>query len=221
MTLAELRASVGRVLGVDMPLESPTRLSRFTFQARQAESYRVGRILLAGDAAHLFPATGVALNAGMLDTVNLAWKLAASVQGWAPEALLGTYHSERHYAGVRTLLHTQAQVALRRAQDPAADALRAVFQELLSDEQALERMGAFIAGSDIRYPMPGDHELIGGFAPDLTLHTDDAHRRRHQRCRRVDAGSPARIPRSGRSSGAARSRSGMGPPHRNPKRQNR
>lgn len=173
MTLAEVRASVGRVLGVDVPLESPTRLSRFTFQARQAESYRVGRILLAGDAAHLFPATGVALNAGMLDTVNLAWKLAAAVQGWAAEGLLDTYHSERHYAGVRTLLHTQAQVALRRAQDPAADALRAVFQELLSDKQALERMGAFIAGSDIRYPMPGDHELIGGFAPDLTLHTDD------------------------------------------------
>ncbi|WP_067568774.1 FAD-dependent monooxygenase [Nocardia acidivorans] len=173
MTLEEMRISIGRVLGVDVPIESPTRLSRFTFQARQAESYRAGRILLAGDAAHLFPATGVALNAGMLDTVNLAWKLAAAVQGWAPEGLLDSYHRERHFAGVRTMLHTQAQVALRRAQDPAADALRAVFRELLSDRPALERMGAFIAGSDVRYPLTGDHHLIGGFAPDLTLHTDD------------------------------------------------
>ena len=175
MTLTELRDSIRRVLGVDLPLGEPTRLTRFTFHARQVERYRDGRILLAGDAAHLFPAPGVALNAGMLDSVNLAWKLAAAIHGWAPAGLLDTYHDERHLAGERTLLHTRAQVALRRGHDPAAEALRELFQELLVDEQPLRRIGALIAGTDIRYPPPGPdhhHALTGTFAPDLTLHTD-------------------------------------------------
>ncbi|MEU6782163.1 FAD-dependent monooxygenase [Nonomuraea angiospora] len=173
MTVAELQDSIRRVLGVELPVGEALRLSRFTFKARQAERYRHGRILLAGDAAHLFPATGVALNAGMLDAVNLAWKLAADLHGWAPTGLLDTYHSERHLAGARTMLHTRAQVALRRGHDSAAEALREVFQELLADEQPLRRMGALVAGTDIRYPMPGSdhHPLAGTFAPDLTLHT--------------------------------------------------
>lgn len=174
MTVTELQDSVRRVLAVNLPLGEAKRLSRFTFKARQAERYRDGRILLAGDAAHLFPATGVALNAGMLDAVNLAWKLSADIRGWAPAGLLDTYHDERHPAGARTMLHTRAQVALRRGHDPAAEALREVFQELLVDEQPLRRIGALVAGADIRYPMPGSnpHPLAGAFAPDLTLHTD-------------------------------------------------
>lgn len=174
LTLTEFQHSVRRVLGVDLPLGEPIRLSRFTFKDRLAERYRAGRILLAGDAAHLFPATGVAINAGMLDTVNLAWKLAADIGGWAPDGLLDTYHDERHLAGTRVRLHTRAQVALRRGQDPAAEALREVFQELLVDEQALRRVGALIAGTDIRYPLPNpnEHALTGTFAPDLSLHTD-------------------------------------------------
>jgi 2-polyprenyl-6-methoxyphenol hydroxylase-like FAD-dependent oxidoreductase len=172
MSLTELQDSIRRVLGADFPLGEALRLSRFTFQARQAERYRDARIMVAGDAAHLFPATGVALNAGLLDTVNLAWKLGASVHGWAPAGLLDTYHDERHFAGARTLLHTQAQVALRRGQDPAADALRSVFSELLVDEQPLRRMGALLAGTDIRYAGADQHPLTGTFAPDLTLHTD-------------------------------------------------
>lgn len=174
MTLTELQDSIRRVLGADLPLEKPIRLSRFTFHARQAERYRDGRILLAGDAAHLFPSTGVALNAGMLDTVNLAWKLAADIHGWAPASLLDTYHDERHLASARTLLHTQAQVALRRGHDPAAEALREVFQELLTDEQPLRRIGALVAGTDIRYPLPNpnQHALTGTFAANLTLRTD-------------------------------------------------
>ncbi|MFG6202046.1 FAD-dependent monooxygenase [Nonomuraea sp. JJY05] len=174
MTVTELQDSVRRVLGVTLPVGEALRLSRFTFKARQAERYRHGRVLLAGDAAHLFPATGVAINAGMLDAVNLAWKLAADLHGWAPAGLLDTYHGERHLAGARTMLHTRAQVALRRGHDVAAEALREVFQELLADEQPLRRMGALVAGSDIRYPMPGSghHALAGTFAPDLTLHTD-------------------------------------------------
>jgi 2-polyprenyl-6-methoxyphenol hydroxylase-like FAD-dependent oxidoreductase len=172
-TLADLQGSIRRVLGAELPLGKPLRLSRYRFRAGQAERYRDGRILLAGDAAHVFPATGVALNVGMLDAVNLAWKLAAEVHGWAPPGLLDTYHGERHEAGARTLLHTRAQVALRRGHDPAAHALREVFQELLGDEAALRRIGAMVAGTDVRHPVPDDngHALTGTFAPDLTLDT--------------------------------------------------
>lgn len=173
MTVTELQDSLHRVLGLHLPVKEASRLSRFTFKAHHAERYRHRRILLAGDAAHLFPATGVALNAGMLDAVNLAWKLAATVHGHAPAGLLDTYHHERHLAGTRTMLHTQAQVALRRGHDAAAEALREVFQELLTDEQPLRRTGALIAGTDIRHPTPGTHHhpLTGTFAPNLTLHT--------------------------------------------------
>jgi prevent-host-death family protein len=110
----------------------------------------------------------------MLDAVNLAWKLAAVIGGWVPAGLLETYHSERHFAGTRALLQTQAQVALRRGQDPAGEALRELFLELLADEQPLRRLGALIAGTSIRYPAPGpgQHTLTGTFAPDLTLHAD-------------------------------------------------
>jgi 2-polyprenyl-6-methoxyphenol hydroxylase-like FAD-dependent oxidoreductase len=173
MTLAEFQDSIHRVLGADLPLGEVTRLSRYGFAARQAERYRDGRILLAGDAAHQFPATGIGVNFGMLDAVNLGWKLAAVIEGWAPEGLLDTYHSERHLAGARAMLQTQAQVALRRGQDPAAQALRELFSELLADEEPLRRLGALIAGTDTRYPMPGasEHALTGTFAPNLTLHT--------------------------------------------------
>jgi hypothetical protein len=167
MTRPELRDSIRRVLGADLPLGDVTRLSRYTFTARQAERYRDGRILLAGDAAPQFPATGIGLNTGMLDAVNLAWKLAAELRGRAPAGLLDSYHGERHFAGAREMLQAQAQVALRRGQDPAADALRAVFSELLADEQPARRLGAMIAGTDLRYPLPGS------FAPDFTLHTDE------------------------------------------------
>jgi 2-polyprenyl-6-methoxyphenol hydroxylase-like FAD-dependent oxidoreductase len=147
MTLAELGASVRRVLGFDLPLGEPVRLTRFTFHARQAERYRDGRILLAGDAAHLFPAPGVALGAGMVDSCNLGPKLAAVIAGTAPAGLLDAYQTERGRAAGRNMLHTQAQVALRRGHDPAAQALRELFGELLADEQAQSRIGAFIAGA--------------------------------------------------------------------------
>ncbi|HEX5405598.1 MAG TPA: FAD-dependent monooxygenase, partial [Pseudonocardiaceae bacterium] len=173
LTLAELGDSIRRVLGVELPLGEPIRLSRYQFQARQAQRYRDGRIMVAGDAAHQFPSTGIGLNAGMLDSVNLAWKLAAHIQGRAPAGLLDTYHDERHLANARALLHSQAQVALRRGTDPAADALREIFRELLADEQPVRRIAALIAGTDIRYPSPTSHDaLTGTFAPDLVLHTD-------------------------------------------------
>ena len=175
LSLAEFEDSIRRVLGADLPLGEVTRLSRYGFQARQAERYRDRRILVAGDAAHQFPATGIGINAGMLDAVNLAWKLAAEIDGWAPAGLLDSYHDERHLAGARGLLQTQAQVALRRGDDAAAEALRELFLELVGDEAPLLRIGALVAGSDIRYPLPNpnDHALTGSFAPDLALHTDE------------------------------------------------
>jgi len=174
MTVTELGDSIRRVLGVDLPLGEPTRLTRFTFHARQVERYRDGRTLMAGDAAHLFPSPGVALGAGLLDSVNLGWKLAADIQGWAPDGLLDTYHDERRLASTRNMLHAQAQVAIRRGHDPAAVALRELFQELLADEQPLRRLGGLMAGSELRYPFPvhDRHPLIGTFAPDLALRTD-------------------------------------------------
>ncbi|MGX9674186.1 FAD-dependent monooxygenase [Mycobacterium sp. HM-7] len=169
MTLEEFRDSVRRVLGADIPLGEPKRLTRFTYAARHTERYAAGRVLLAGDAAHQIPTGGVAVSAGMLDGVNLGWKLAATLQGWAPPGLLDTYHSERHLAGERLLLHSQAQVSLRRGHDPADEALRTVFSELVADAPALARVGAMIAASDVRYPMPGTepHSLAGAFASGL------------------------------------------------------
>lgn len=176
MTLAELRDSIRRVLGAELPLGEPIWLSRFYTQARQAERYRNRRVFLAGDAAHLFPAGGAALNIGLLDTVNLAWKLAAAVHGWAPDGLLDTYHRERHLAGARALLQTRAQAALARGHDADAIALRELFQELFTDGQPLRRLGALLASADVRTPLPGptDHALTGAFAPDLVLRTEFA-----------------------------------------------
>jgi 2-polyprenyl-6-methoxyphenol hydroxylase-like FAD-dependent oxidoreductase len=172
MTVEELSASVSRVLGVDLPLGEPLRMTRFGYSARQADTYRRGRVFLAGDAAHLFPAGGVAVNAGMLDAANLAWKLAASVQGWAPAGLLDTYCDERRTAAERTLLHTRAQVALRRGYGPSGDALRALFLELTADEQPLRRLGALMAGTDAGSPTSEVHPLVGTFATDRALNAD-------------------------------------------------
>ncbi len=141
MALTEFQESIRRVLGAELPVAEVFRLSRYRFQARQAERYRDRRILLAGDAAHQFPATGIAINTGMLNAVNLGWKLAADLGGSAPAGLLDRYHRERHFAGARAMLQTQAQVALRRGQDPAAEALRNLFQDLLTGEP-LRRLGA-------------------------------------------------------------------------------
>jgi 2-polyprenyl-6-methoxyphenol hydroxylase-like FAD-dependent oxidoreductase len=172
MTVAELSASVRRVLGIDLPLGEPLRMTRFGYSAKQADTYREGRVFLAGDAAHLFPAGGVAVNAGMLDATNLAWKLAGSVQGWAPPGLLDTYSDERRTAAERTLLHTRAQVALRRGHGPGGDALRALFLELTADEQPLRRLGALMAGTDVGTPTSEGHPLVGTFVTDRALNVD-------------------------------------------------
>jgi len=173
MTLNELRLSLGRVLGIDFPLGDPIWLSRIVGQSRLADRYRAGRVFLAGDAAHLFAAGGAALNVGLLDTVNLGWKLAAELRGWAPPRLLDTYHTERYAAGARTMLQTRAQSALATSGEDGA-ALRELWAELLTYEQPLRHVAELLSGADLCYDMSGDddhHPLVGRFAPDLSLKT--------------------------------------------------
>ncbi|MFG1957311.1 FAD-dependent monooxygenase [Nonomuraea sp. NPDC049028] len=183
VTLAEFEAAVRRVIGVDLPLGEPIWLSSTVSQARVADRYREGRVFLAGDAAHLFPAGGSALNVGLMDTANLAWKLAAHLHGQAPPGLLDTYESERRPVAVHTLRHTRAQAVLERLTGEDGAALRDLLAELFAFDQPLSRLGEMLQGSDIRYgtlPQDSDirygaapHPLTGRFAPDLALTTTE------------------------------------------------
>ncbi|MGW4914150.1 FAD-dependent monooxygenase [Streptomyces sp. NPDC004270] len=177
VSIDEVRDSLRRVLGQDLPLAAPStpgpHLLRRTFVAntRIATSYRQGRVFLAGDAAHVHPAVGApGLNLGLQDAANLAWKLAAQVHGWAPPGLLDTYHTERRPAAERVTMHTQAQLALM-SPGPAITALRQVVAELLETPAVTGQITDLLAGSDIRYRMHAGtpHALTGRFAPDLTL----------------------------------------------------
>ncbi|WDM16870.1 FAD-dependent monooxygenase [Streptomyces lavenduligriseus] len=174
MTLGELRSSVRRILGADLPMSNPLWLSRTVASSRLADRYRVGRVMVAGDAAHLFPAGGSALNTGMLDAVNLGWKLAAQVTGTAPDGLLETYHDERHTVGEQVLAHTRAQAVLMAVgEEPAV--LRDLFEEVLRLPQAIRHIAERLHGEDVRYGAgalgDGAHPLLGRWAPDLALRT--------------------------------------------------
>ena len=175
MTLDELRASIRRVNGRDLPIGGARWLSRFTDASRQAARYRAGRVLLAGDAAHIhLPAGGPGLNTGLLDAVNLGWKLAAEVRGWAPPGLLDTYHTERHAEGERVLLHTRAQGALiGSGADGRLAALREVLGQLLSYQQPLRHLLSLMYALDTRYDTGAadPHPLAGRWAPNLPLTT--------------------------------------------------
>ncbi|ASN53510.1 hypothetical protein CGQ25_16615 [Sinomonas sp. R1AF57] len=180
-TLDDVRRALVSVWGTDFGARSPTWISRFTDAARQAEAYRRGRVLLAGDAAHVhYPVGGQGLGTGVQDAVNLGWKLAQVVRGNAPEALLDTYHAERHPVGARVLQATMAQTALTR-RDPRMDALRAVVAELLAMEEPRRTYAAMQSGLDIRYdlgaPAGEGHPLLGRRMPDLDLVTADGPRR--------------------------------------------
>ncbi|MGP4016124.1 FAD-dependent monooxygenase [Saccharopolyspora sp. 5N708] len=180
MSLDELRASVRRVLGVDVPLGPPEGagphvLRRLTGgNTRVAERFARGRVFLIGDAAHVYSATGggSGLNLGLQDAINLGWKLAAEIRGGAPAGLLDSYEIERRPAARRMVVNAQAQAALIA---PGGDVtgLRELFTELLRDRDTVQRLAELTAGSDIRYDMGADnpHPLVGRFAPDLDLHT--------------------------------------------------
>lgn len=175
MTLEELRDSVRRVLGVDLPLDAPVgdgphALRRIAGQnTRQVDRYRVGNIFLVGDAAHVHSAMGgPGLNLGMQDAMNLGWKIAAAVRGEAPADLLDTYHSERYPVGERVMMQSMSQTALF---GPGAEigALRKLFQEILQLPGVGAHMAHLLAGSDVRYDTADGHPLSGRLVPDVTL----------------------------------------------------
>ncbi|HEY6635925.1 MAG TPA: FAD-dependent monooxygenase, partial [Acidimicrobiia bacterium] len=172
-TLEEVREALVAAYGTDFGMHSPTWISRFTDATRQAESYRRGRVLLAGDAGHVHgPQGGQGLNTGLQDAVNLGWKLGQVVGGTSPESLLNSYHAERHPVGARVLQNTMAQVALARIDD-RSQALRATLIELLAFDEPRRRIAGMISGLDIHYDFGEGHPLLGRRMPDLDVDTAD------------------------------------------------
>ena len=172
-TLGELRQALTAVWGTDYGVHSPASISRFTDMARQAAAYRAGRVLLAGDAAHVhYPVGGQGLNTGVQDAVNLGWKLASVVKGTSSDSLLDTYHAERHPVAARVLRNTIAQVALLRAND-YVKTLGDIITELLAMQEPRRRFGAMVSGLDIQYDLGEGHPLLGRRMPDLDLVTAD------------------------------------------------
>jgi hypothetical protein len=150
-------------------VHSPRWLSRFGDGTRLAERYRVGRVLRAGDAAHVHPpAGGQGLNLGIQDAFNLGWKLAAEVGGWAPEGLLDSYHAERHPVAAAVLDNTRAQWELL-SPEPGPQALRRLVSELMDVEEVNRRLTEKIIGIGIRYDLGDGHELLGRRMRDVRL----------------------------------------------------
>ena len=173
-TLSDLSAALVEVYGTDYGIHSPTYITRFTDLTRQAAAYRAGRVLLAGDAAHVhYPAGGQGLNIGVQDAVNLGWKLAQVVKGISPATLLDSYHSERHPVAARVLRNTMAQTALMRPGDERLAALRETVAELLSMDEARKRYAGMMSGLDVHYDLGEGHPLLGRRMPDLDLNTVD------------------------------------------------
>jgi 2-polyprenyl-6-methoxyphenol hydroxylase-like FAD-dependent oxidoreductase len=172
-TLDDLRQGLVAVYGTDYGIHDPSWITRFTDTTRQAAAYRKGRVLLAGDAAHVHsPVGGQGLNIGLQDAVNLGWKLAQVVKGISPDHLLDTYHAERHPVAARVLRTTMAQVALLRVDD-RTEALRDSVAELLGMDEPRTRFGAMMSGLDVQYDLGEGHPLLGRRMPDLDLETDE------------------------------------------------
>lgn len=177
-TLQVLSGALKAAYGTDFGVHAPTSMSRFSDAARQAAAYRSGRILLAGDAAHIHsPMGGQGLNLGLQDAVNLGWKLARVARRISPEALLDTYQSERHPVAARVLRNTIAQGVLRYPGERTA-VLGEFVSELLAMEEPRKRFAAMMSGLDIRYEAGEGHPLLGRRMPDLDI---------------VAAGKPTRV----------------------------
>jgi 2-polyprenyl-6-methoxyphenol hydroxylase-like FAD-dependent oxidoreductase len=171
---AEIAAALQAVYGDETTLGAVDNASRFTDATRQLEHYRAGRVLFAGDAAHIHPPLGgQGLNLGIQDAFNLGWKLAATVQGRAPNGLLDSYHTERHPIGAQVLHHTSAQRVLADP-NPSEDvaALRDIFIDLLRLPDSNRHIAGLMSGLSLRYPLSGDHPLTGQRVPDADLITE-------------------------------------------------
>jgi 2-polyprenyl-6-methoxyphenol hydroxylase-like FAD-dependent oxidoreductase len=170
-TLDDLSAALTAVYGTDFGIHRPVFISRFTDMTRQAERYRAGRVLLAGDSAHIhYPAGGQGLGLGVQDAVNLGWKLGQVVNGTSPESLLDTYQDERHPVAARLLRHTMAQTALQR-QDERMKAVVELVSELAKMDGPRKYLGGMIHGLDIHHDLGEGHPLLGRRMPDLDVVT--------------------------------------------------
>src|SRR4029077_9893398 len=170
-TLQDVSEALIAADGKDYGVHNLSWSSRFTDNTRQAASYREGRILLAGDAAHVHPPLGgQGLNTGVQDAVNLGWKLAQGVKRTSPQSLLDTYHDERHPVGARVRQTPMAQVALTSPGE-RHQALRDIMSELLSMEEPRKQIAAMMSGLDIHYDLGEGHPLLGRRMPDLDLVT--------------------------------------------------
>lgn len=176
-TLDEVKEALIGVYGTDYGIHSPTSITRFTDAARQAAAYRQGRVLVAGDAAHIHPPDGgMGLQTGVQDAVNLGWKLAQVVKGISTESLLDSYQSERHPVGAKVLRYTMAAVALRR-EDDRTRALRETMAELLALDEPRRHVTADLTGLGIHYELGVGHPLLGRRMPDLDIETANGQQR--------------------------------------------
>jgi 3-(3-hydroxy-phenyl)propionate hydroxylase len=170
-TLDDLRQALVTVFGTDFGVHNPTWISRFTDATRQAASYRAGRVLLAGDSAHVhYPAGGQGLSLGVQDAVNLGWKLAQVVHGVSDEGLLDTYQAERHPVTARALRYTMAQTTLQR-HDERITPLVEIVSQLAGMDGPRKLLAGWISGLDIHYDLGEGHPLLGRRMPDLDLET--------------------------------------------------
>jgi 3-(3-hydroxy-phenyl)propionate hydroxylase len=202
-TLDDLRAAMVGAWGTDFGAHAPTSLSRFTDATRQAVSYRNGRVLIAGDAAHTHPpVAGQGIGLGVGDAVNLGWKLAQVVRGTSPAELLDSYQAERHPATARVLDNVMTQAYLQRS-DRRTDALRATYAELMKAQEARTRMAALLSGLDATYDLGEGHPLLGRRMPDLDLVVEGRPMRVHELLREAKpvllafGDAPAMTPRPG------------------------
>jgi 2-polyprenyl-6-methoxyphenol hydroxylase-like FAD-dependent oxidoreductase len=170
-TLRDLSEALVAVYGTDFGVHDPTWISRFTDVTRQAAAYRAGRVLLAGDSAHVhYPAGGQGLSLGVQDAVNLGWKLAQVINGTSPESLLDTYQDERHPVAARALRYTMAKTVLQR-HDERMKALVDVVSDLVTMDEPRKRLAGTMSGLDIHYDLGEGHPLLGRRMPDLDLVT--------------------------------------------------
>jgi len=178
-TLEEFKRQLRAIAGTDFGAHSPRWLSRFGDATRQAERYRVGRVLLAGDAAHVHPPTGgQGLNLSIQDAFNLGWKLAAEVAGWAPEGLLDSYHVERHPVAADVLNNTRAQIELMST-EPGPQAVRRLLSELMDFEEVNRYLIEKITAIGVRYDFGHGDELLGRRLRDVRLKQGRLYERMH------------------------------------------